>query len=100
MTEPIALLQKLIQINSVNGNELAVAKLLQAELEAADIPTKLIPYTEDRVNLIAELNHGDRVLGFTGHEDVVSPGDESAGRTHLFPEKSSTMSCMVVAPMI
>lgn len=78
MTEPIALLQKLIQINSVNGNELAVAKLLQAELEAADIPTKLIPYTEDRVNLIAELNHGDRVLGFTGHEDVVSPGDESA----------------------
>ena len=72
MTEPIALLQKLIQINSVNGNELAVAKLLQAELEAADIPTKLIPYTEDRVNLIAELNHGDRVLGFTGHEDVVS----------------------------
>ena len=73
MTEPIALLQKLIQINSVNGNELAVAKLLQAELEAADIPTKLIPYTEDRVK---------------------------PGRTHLFPEKSSTMSCMVVAPMI
>ena len=76
MTEPIALLQKLIQINSVNGNELAVAKLLQAELEAADIPTKLIPYTEDRVNLIAELNHGDRVLGFTGHEDVVSRGTD------------------------
>lgn len=100
MTEPIALLQKLIQINSVNGNELAVAKLLQAELEAADIPTKLIPYTEDRVNLIAELNHGDRVLGFTGHEDVVSPGDESAWTIHLFPAKSLTMSCMVVAPMI
>lgn len=77
MTEPIALLQKLIQINSVHGNELAVAKLLQVELEAADNPTKLIPYTEDRVNLIAKLNHGDRVLGFIGHEDVVSPGDES-----------------------
>lgn len=69
---------KLIQIDSANGNELAVARVLQAELEAADIPTKLIPYKDDRVNLVAQLNHGDRVLGFTGHEDVVSPGDENA----------------------
>ena len=78
MTDPIAFLQKLIQIDSANGNELAVARVLQAELEAADIPTKLIPYKDDRVNLVAQLNHGDRVLGFTGHEDVVSPGDENA----------------------
>ena len=78
MTDPVALLQKLIRIDSANGHELAVAKVLQAEFEAAGIPTKLIPYKDDRVNLVAELNQGGRVLGFTGHQDVVSPGDESA----------------------
>lgn len=88
MTDPIAFLQKLIQIDSANGNELAVARVLQAELEAADIPTKLIPYKDDRVNLVAQLNHGDRVLGFTGHEDVVSPGDENAWTYPPFPERS------------
>ncbi|MBF5066149.1 succinyl-diaminopimelate desuccinylase, partial [Salmonella enterica subsp. enterica serovar Istanbul] len=70
MTDPVALLQKLIRIDSANGHELAVAKVLQAEFEAAGIPTKLIPYKDDRVNLVAELNQGGRVLGFTGHQDV------------------------------
>lgn len=78
MTDPVTLLQKLIRIDSANGHELAVAKVLQAEFEAAGIPTKLIPYKDDRVNLVAELNQGDHVLGFTGHQDVVSPGNESA----------------------
>ncbi|TLF37781.1 ArgE/DapE family deacylase [Lacticaseibacillus zeae] len=78
MTDPVALLQKLIRIDSANGHELAVAKVLQAEFEAAGIPTKLIPYKDDRVNLVAELNQDDQVLGFTGHQDVVSPGNESA----------------------
>lgn len=41
------------------------------------IKTKIVPVTETRVNLVAEIGSGKPVIGVSGHMDVVSPGDES-----------------------
>ncbi|MCI1986122.1 MAG: ArgE/DapE family deacylase [Lactobacillus sp.] len=79
MDEDIALLEELIRVDSSTstGNETGVAKILQAKLAAAGIPSTLIPYAPGRDNLVAEINADapGPVLGFTGHEDVVDTGD-------------------------
>lgn len=74
--EQISILQDIIKIKSVNGNEREVALYLQRLLANHGIPSKLIDYAENRSNLVAEIGQGERVLGFTGHMDVVDPGDQ------------------------
>ncbi|WP_367301268.1 ArgE/DapE family deacylase [Leuconostoc carnosum] len=82
MDEDIALLEDLIRVDSStsNGNETGVAKILQKKLAEAGITAKLIAYAPGRDNLVAEINPDapGPVLGFTGHEDVVDPGDPKA----------------------
>ncbi|MFC7392221.1 ArgE/DapE family deacylase [Scopulibacillus cellulosilyticus] len=73
-------LKDILKVKSVNppGNEEVVAKKLKKLLESYGIETKLVPYSEGRVNLIAYLkgtSGSGRVLGFSGHMDVVPPGD-------------------------
>lgn len=41
------------------------------------IESKIVPVTDTRVNLVAEVGSGSPVIGVSGHMDVVSPGDES-----------------------
>ncbi|SHG90452.1 succinyl-diaminopimelate desuccinylase [Ornithinibacillus halophilus] len=41
------------------------------------IESKIVPVTDTRVNLVAEIGSGNPVIGISGHMDVVSPGDES-----------------------
>lgn len=71
-------LQQLIQINSYGDHEDQVAQVLKQRFEAAGIAVKLIPLTPTRVNVVAEFGEGPDILAFTGHEDVVSPGDLAA----------------------
>ena len=74
--EKISLLQDILKIKSVNGNEEEVAIYIQQLLAKHGIESKLIEYQANRSNLIAEIGSGqDTVLGFTGHMDVVAPGD-------------------------
>ncbi len=74
----INMLQDVIQIKSENGNEEAVAKYYQNILKNHGIDSKLIPYSEGRSSLVAEITNGEgRVLALSGHMDVVSSGDES-----------------------
>jgi succinyl-diaminopimelate desuccinylase len=76
-------LKEVLRIKSVNppGNEEPVAKKLKELLEQYDIETELVPHSEGRANLIAYLrgaNHNEeshRVLGLSGHMDVVPTGD-------------------------
>lgn len=76
--EKITLLQELIKIKSINGNEHEVAEYLKQVFEAHNIKADLVPYSQGRSNLVAELKNGEgKVLGFTGHMDVVDQGDES-----------------------
>ncbi|EMF0270264.1 ArgE/DapE family deacylase [Enterococcus hirae] len=76
--EKIAILQELIRIKSVNGNEGEVAAYLNQLLNQHGIQGEIISHTEGRDNLVATYQNGHgRVLGLSGHMDVVSVGDES-----------------------
>ena len=74
----IKLLQDIVQIKSVNEKEEEVANYLQKVLAKYGVDSHLVNYSPGRSNLIAELGEdGGKVLGFTGHLDVVEAGDES-----------------------
>lgn len=74
----ISILQDLIKIKSVNGNEKEIAVYLQKLFNKYGIDSKLIEYAENRSNLVVEIgSDGGAVLGYTGHMDVVDPGDLS-----------------------
>lgn len=76
--EKIAILQELIRIKSVNGNEGEVAAYLNQLLNQHGIQGEIISHTEGRDNLVATYHNGQgRVLGLSGHMDVMSAGDES-----------------------
>lgn len=71
------MLQDVIQIQSENGNEEAVAKYYQDVLNDHGIDSKLITYSEGRSSLVAEIANGKgKVLVLSGHMDVVSSGDK------------------------
>ncbi|GAW98277.1 acetylornithine deacetylase/succinyl-diaminopimelate desuccinylase [Secundilactobacillus mixtipabuli] len=79
-TEKIAILQKLIQIQSVNGNEAAVARYLASLFEPyrESAQVEFVTYSPGRDNLVVTIGHPNgKQLGLSGHEDVVDPGDLS-----------------------
>ncbi|WP_125714193.1 M20/M25/M40 family metallo-hydrolase [Companilactobacillus kedongensis] len=76
-SEKLSILDDLIKLKTVNGNEEIVANYLKELFDKHDIKTELVKNSENRMNLIASINNGaDKVLGFTGHEDVVAPVNE------------------------
>lgn len=75
--EKIKILSDLISIKSVNENEIEVANYLKDLFAEYGIVSKIVPVTETRVNLVAEIGSGSPIIGISGHMDVVSPGDES-----------------------
>lgn len=75
MNDNVAFLTKLVQTDSANDHEEAIAHLLQEKLASAGITSKLIPYAPGRSNLVAEIGSGDDILVFEGHQDTVSLGN-------------------------
>lgn len=75
--EKIKILADLIAIESVNENEIEVANYLKDLFTEYGIESKIIPVTDTRVNLVAEIGSGSPVIGISGHMDVVSPGNVS-----------------------
>ncbi|MDT6979311.1 ArgE/DapE family deacylase [Levilactobacillus zymae] len=73
--EQVQILQHLVRLNSVNGNEAAVATYIQQLFADHGITSKLIPYAPDRSNLVAEIGTGEKVLALSGHLDTVATGD-------------------------
>lgn len=82
--EKIQFLEDILAIESDHGNEKAVADRIRQELEAAGIASEEVEYAEGRNNLVATLGEGERVLGFTGHLDVVPPGEMAGWATRPF----------------
>jgi succinyl-diaminopimelate desuccinylase len=78
--EKISILQEIVRINSVNGNEREVAEYLKQLLSRYGIEGKMVSYSDGRDNLVASFENGyqKKVLGLSGHMDIVSAGDESA----------------------
>lgn len=75
--ERIQILADLIAIRSVNENEIEVANYLKELFAKYGIESKIVPVTDTRVNLVAEIGSGKPVIGISGHMDVVSPGNEA-----------------------
>ena len=74
VSEKVKVLQDLIKIHSVNGNEVEVAHYLQKLLASHGIDSKVDEFGDRRVNLIAEIGTGEskKILGLTGHQDTVA----------------------------
>lgn len=75
--QKLKILKDLVAIKSVNENEIEVAEYLKNLFEEHGIEATIVPVTDTRVNLIAEIGSGSPVFGISGHMDVVSPGDET-----------------------
>ena len=82
--EKLQILADLIAIKSVNENEIEVANYLKDLFAEYGIESKIVPVTETRVNLVAEIGSGSPVIGISGHMDVVSAGDESEWKSDPF----------------
>lgn len=82
--EKIQILDDLIAIESVNENEIEVANYLKELFAQYDINSEIVPVTDTRVNLVAEIGSGKPVIGISGHMDVVSPGNEEEWSTDPF----------------
>ncbi|MDD7305263.1 MAG: ArgE/DapE family deacylase [Peptoniphilaceae bacterium] len=88
--EKIDLLQKMISINTVNGNEKELANFLKAYLGKYGIEAKLVDLAENRSSLIAEIQNGPgKTLAISGHLDVVDIGNESEWK---YPPFSATIA--------
>lgn len=73
-SEKLSILDDLIKLETVNGNEELVANYLEKLFDKYQIKTELVKNDEHRFNLIASINNGaNKTIGFTGHEDVVAP---------------------------
>ncbi|MFD1067468.1 ArgE/DapE family deacylase [Oceanobacillus locisalsi] len=76
--ERINILQDIIKIKSVNDNESQVADYLSDLFQKYGIESEKVKYSEGRENLVATYKKGDgKVLGISGHEDVVAAGNEN-----------------------
>lgn len=75
----IEILQKLISIKTVNDNEAEAADYL-ASLFApySNVKVERLTYAPNRDNLIVTIGETGPILGFSGHLDVVAPGDLNA----------------------
>jgi succinyl-diaminopimelate desuccinylase len=71
--EAIEILQKFIQIETVNENEEELALYIQELFAEHGIESELVKYGEGRYHVLAEIKQGDsdRIFGLSGHLDVV-----------------------------
>lgn len=74
--ERIQIFSDLVAIKSVNDHETDVAKYIQQLLKKHDIEAKILPISETRADLVAEIGSGHPILGISGHMDVVPAGNE------------------------
>lgn len=86
-TSQIEILSKLISIQSVNNHEEEVADYITSLFEPykeKGVQIDRITYAPHRDNLVVTIGKGDRILGFSGHEDVVDAGDRQSWKTDPF----------------
>lgn len=76
-TKKVEILKHLIQIKSENAHEIKVAQYIHQILDQYHIENEILPFDDDRANLVAEIGKGknSKVLGFSGHMDTVMVPD-------------------------
>lgn len=74
--EGIRFLQDIVRIRTENDNETEVAEYIKDLLARHGIDSQLVELEPGRSSLVAEVSNGaGKVLGISGHMDVVSAGD-------------------------
>ncbi|EUJ30249.1 ArgE/DapE family deacylase [Listeria cornellensis] len=88
--EKLAILKDMINIDSTNGNEEEVADYLLKQFAKYGILSEKVAYSEARTNLVSKIGgKNGKVLGFSGHMDVVDAGDRKAWKTPPFQATES-----------
>jgi acetylornithine deacetylase len=77
--EPVALLRKIVSINSVFGGEQGLSEFLEGELQKQGFGTKRIPVSPGRFSVVGERGSRGKPLLFFGHLDTVPPYGEWKG---------------------
>ncbi|WEV40487.1 ArgE/DapE family deacylase [Lactobacillus sp. ESL0681] len=72
------ILSDLVELHSVNGDELPVANYLKKLLDNAGIKNEILPLkgATNRANLVAEVGSGKPVLVISGHMDTVDVNED------------------------
>ncbi|MCG7339110.1 ArgE/DapE family deacylase [Staphylococcus sp. ACRSN] len=73
--EKVQILSDIVEINTVNDNEIEICEYLQKLFAEHGIEAKIDKVDERRANLIAEIGESGPVIGISGHMDVVSEGN-------------------------
>lgn len=80
--DKIEIFQKIVQFNSENANEAAIAKYIGSLFaKFPNVTTRYISADTGRDSVVITIkgkNPSNKVLAFSGHEDTVSAGDRSA----------------------
>lgn len=101
--EQLTVLKKIISIQTVNENEAELANYIAGLFQpyvGAGVKIEKVNYAPGRDNLVITIGNGGKVLGYSGHMDVVAPGDLAAWDTDPFNRWLKTISCMAGALVI
>lgn len=76
-SKQLEILKNIINIKTVNDNEGELADYLASLFAPYPDQVKLekVNYGPGRDNLVVTIGHGGKILGYSGHMDVVDPGD-------------------------
>ena len=79
--EQLNVLKKIISIQTVNQNEAELADYIASLFQpyvGDNVKVEKVSYAPGRDNLVVTIGNGGKVLGYSGHMDVVDPGDLDA----------------------
>ncbi|MGN1284893.1 MAG: ArgE/DapE family deacylase [Candidatus Limosilactobacillus intestinavium] len=79
--EQLNVLKKIISIQTVNQNEAELADYIASLFQpyvGDNVKVEKVNYAPGRDNLVVTIGNGGKVLGYSGHMDVVDPGDLDA----------------------
>ena len=98
----LQILKDIVEIKTVNDNEIEVAKYLKDLLAKHGIKADIdeIKGHDNRANLIASIGEGHPVVAISGHMDVVSEGDSNNWQFPPFELTEQDGFYMVVAHQI
>lgn len=85
--EQLNILKKIISIQTVNQNEVELADYIAGLFQpyvVKNVKIEKVNYAPGRDNLVVTIGNGGKVLGYSGHMDVVDPGDLDAWATDPF----------------
>lgn len=85
--EQLNILKKIISIQTVNQNEVELADYIAGLFQpyvGKNVKIEKVNYAPGRDNLVVTIGNGGKVLGYSGHMDVVDPGDLDAWATDPF----------------